>query len=142
MLSSTGISQEPGDDQKNQQETQQEKDRETQEGNQHVDAQQNREIIVQTSKSDRRWNNVNLSIIFIVLLVAGFCLSFHIVTTDGTDVILIPKEHLTFANTFVNLHDVIDEYNNAGIMRKVELESTYLCQELLKRGHIVSKPDI
>jgi len=55
-----------------------------------------------------------VSIVIVLGLVLIFFLSFHIVSNTG-GISVFPKDHLSFADTFVNVDDLTQEYNKRSL---------------------------
>ena len=65
-----------------------------------------------------------------------FCLSFHVITDHLT---IIPKEHLTFAETFVSVDEIVQKFNKADMFERLKIRESYLFQKLLEKGIINMK---
>lgn len=86
-------------------------------------------------------NKVTFSIAGIVvgIVILLFLVGFHIVMYSG-GVTLIPKEHLSFSETIVDVDDLIRQYNNRdfGQILRGEGVNLYLVRKLEDKGIIVS----
>lgn len=73
--------------------------------------------------------------VLIVLLVGMtvFFMSVHVVT-DGP--IIVAKDSLSFADTFVSVDDCIQRYNSASLSEQAKLRQTKLNRALIARGWI------
>jgi hypothetical protein len=78
------------------------------------------------------WTLINWIIVGVVL----FFLSFHIVSTKEGSV-YIPKQHLSFADTMVNLDDMLTRYNEADFASR--MQDVYLVERLIREGLITKK---
>ena len=82
-------------------------------------------------------NQIAVFVLVIVVLgaVLTFFLSFHIVSHSG-GISLIPKDHLSFADTFVNIDHLIREYNERTLGEKLRGEGVnlYLIRKLKDKG--------
>jgi hypothetical protein len=78
------------------------------------------------------WTLINWIIVGVVL----FFLSFHIVSTKEGSV-YIPKQHLSFADTMVNLDDMLTRYNEADFASR--MQDVYLVERLIREGLIIKK---
>ena len=75
-----------------------------------------------------------------ILLIAGlllFILGFHIVMYPG-GVTLIPKKHLSFSETIVDVDEIIHQYNARGLGERLRGEGVnmYLVRKLEAKGII------
>jgi hypothetical protein len=75
-----------------------------------------------------------------IVLIAGlllFLLGFHIVIYSG-GVTLIPKEHLSFSETIVDVDDIIRQYNTRDLGERLRGEGVnmYLVRKLEDKGII------
>ncbi len=72
----------------------------------------------------------------VVVAILFFLLSFHIIPDY---LMIFPKEHLTFSNTFINKSDVdnlIDRYNDASLFEKQTIRQEPLMRKLIEKGII------
>jgi hypothetical protein len=70
-------------------------------------------------------------------------LAFHFVAGDG-DFFIIPKDHLTFADTFTTVGSVIDRYNNANLFERLSdtaVSPQRYCQMLCIRSSASASSD-
>lgn len=67
--------------------------------------------------------------------VLGFLLFFHIVPAH---LVIFPKQVPSFANTFVDIDDYLKQYNAANFIGQIALSQTYLHQQLIAKGLLVS----
>ena len=65
--------------------------------------------------------------------IIGFLLSFHIFYGPWA---LIPKDYLSFADTFVTVDEYLERYNNASFIERVSLLNSNLHRRLKERGMI------
>lgn len=68
-------------------------------------------------------------------LAAGFFLTFHIVPDTLT---VFPKDHPSFADTFVDVGQFVKRYNDADLLTRIQMRQTRLFREMDKRSLIVS----
>jgi len=76
-------------------------------------------------------------IIGVVGVILFATLSFHIIPER---LMIFPKEHLSFSNTFITKSDVeklIDRYNNASLMEKLAIQQEPLVRKLMEKGIII-----
>lgn len=79
-----------------------------------------------------------------ILLITGmilFLLCFHIVIHSGA-IALIPKEHLSFSETFVDVDKIIRQYNRRNFAERLRGEGVniYLVRKLEEKGIIETRP--
>lgn len=101
----------------------------------------NQGLKIDESKELANKNKVSLYIAGIVvgIVILLFLVGFHIVMYSG-GVTLITKEHLSFAETIVDVEDIIRQYNNRdfGQVLRGEGVNLYLVRKLEDKGIIVS----
>lgn len=79
--------------------------------------------------------NKKISLVIAILIgIVLFLMSFHIVTNGG--ITFIPKEHLSFADTFVNVNSYIKRYNEADQITRLSMVGTYLHRKLMGKDFI------
>lgn len=75
----------------------------------------------------------------ILAVILFIILSFHILPDH---LMIFPKEHLTFSNTFINKSDVdnlIDRYNNANFFEQQAIRQEPLARKLMEKGIIYNE---
>jgi hypothetical protein len=101
----------------------------------------NQGLKIDENKELANKNKVTFSIAGIVIgiMILLFLVGFHIVTYSG-GITLIPKEHLSFSETIVDVEDIIRQYNNRdfGQVLRGEGVNLYLIRKLEDKGIIVS----
>jgi len=82
----------------------------------------------------------NFAAVVAVLAAAAFvlCLFFHIVPDSLT---VFPKEHPTFADTFIDVTDYVKRYNDADLITKISMKQSYIFRKLEEKGLIVKEHD-
>ena len=76
---------------------------------------------------------------FIVIAVAVFLLSFHIIPSRLT---IFPKENLSFSNTFIlekDIEELIERHNNAPLLERLAINQEPLMRKLMEKGIITDK---
>lgn len=68
--------------------------------------------------------------------ILGFFLFFHVMPEPLT---IFPKQSPTFANTFVDLDELLRLYNAGNFADQIAMRQTFLFQQLRAKGLIVNK---
>jgi len=79
-------------------------------------------------------NKLSIILGSILLMLILSLMYFHIVDTNNGGTILIPKEHMSFNNTFIDLNKWLKDYNEANFYSKTNY--SYLDDQFKKRGLI------
>ena len=99
-------------------------------------------ITIQSNQNQvKKENNKNpyLKLIIVLVIIIILTLPFHYLPDH---LMVFPKENMTFSNTFIFQSDVnklIDRYNKANILEKVEISQEPLYKKLKEKGIIYNK---
>jgi predicted nucleic acid-binding Zn ribbon protein len=91
---------------------------------------QERQLVVGTRPA------FSIGALILILIVTLFFLFFHLVPDE---LVVFPKEHPTFADTFINVNDFLKTYNNADVFTKISIRQSYIFKKLVENKLIISK---